>query len=294
MFVTVHGGQNVGIGNQSDTVRVYGPGPATVHAGNGDSWIKYEAGGKAYFGNGNNSIYMNGNGTIVAGSGNNDIVELNTDNDKINFGAGNDTLWLWSDANVTEKGVLGHDTIHVAVGNDTINVQGQATVVGQAGWSSFGSATINGGKLIIQQSHPGNNQANIGVSTDIAVSGQITMMGGAAATDFIAGSGTTVMIGGSGSDTFVGGSGADTMTGGSGPNVFEFLANEKGGQHVITNFASGDQLYLEGESFNYLQSHSDISSSGGNTTITLDGGATTIELKGVSSLSSSDIITHKP
>jgi hypothetical protein len=76
--------------------------------------------------------------------------------------------------------------------------------------------------------------------------------------------------------------------------VFEFLSSEKGGQHVVQNFVSGDQLYVEGHSLSYLQSHGDIKSHGGNTYISIDGGKTTIELQGVKSLSSSDITTHKP
>ncbi|HWW19398.1 MAG TPA: hypothetical protein VNZ06_01220, partial [Steroidobacteraceae bacterium] len=87
----------------------------------------------------------------------------------------------------------------------------------------------------------------------------------------------------------------ESAFGGAGANVFEFLADQHGGQHVITNFVSGqDKLYLEGYSLSYLQQHGEVSSHGGNTYISLDSGKTTIELKGVSSLHSSDITTHKP
>ena len=55
---------------------------------------------------------------------------------------------------------------------------------------------------------------------------------------------------------------------------------------------SGDQLYIEGLSYNALQG--DISYKGGNTFISIDGGKTTIELVGVKHLNSSDITTHKP
>ena len=43
---------------------------------------------------------------------------------------------------------------------------------------------------------------------------------------------------------------------------------------------ASDKLYLEGHSLSYLQSHGDITHSGGNTYISLDGGATKIELTG--------------
>ena len=87
-----------------------------------------------------------------------------------------------------------------------------------------------------------------------------------------------------------------TMTGGTGQNVFAFVG-DAGGTHIITNFVSGqDQLYLEGYSLNYLKTHGDISvnSATHTTTITLDGGSTIIELKGITSLSASDITKHKP
>ena len=85
------------------------------------------------------------------------------------------------------------------------------------------------------------------------------------------------------------------MRGGLGHDVFSFLASQHGGQHLITDFTHGqDQLYLEGKSLSYLQSHGDITHSGGNTFISLDGGQTTVELKGITSLTSSDVTTHKP
>jgi len=120
--------------------------------------------------------------------------------------------------------------------------------------------------------------------------GHTVMIGGARSNEFIGGAGTTVMKGGTGNDTFVGGSGYDTMTGGAGRNLFEFIQSAAGGQHVITNFVSGqDQLYLEGYSLSYLQSHHDITVSGGNTYISLDGGKTTVELQGITSLKGTDV-----
>jgi Ca2+-binding RTX toxin-like protein len=174
---------------------------------------------------------------------------------------------------------------------------------------SFGSATIAGGELQILQSGGSRNdqgdgrgddrsgddhQHGSGVTQDIAVSGKMTLVGSSAHTEFVGGTGSSDFIGHSGRDTFVGGSGQDTMTGSGKHNVFEFLKSESGGQHVITNFVSGDQLYVEGHSLSYLQAHHDITVSGGNTYISIDGGKTMIELKGFTGLHNSDITTHKP
>ena len=264
---TVPGGTKLNVGNYSDHVTVLGNG--TIIAGQAPYTM---------------SAVIEGNGVFQGGNGD-DNVGIWGKLGSISVGSGNDTLFLWANGTINQTGTTGMDTINLYTGDDTIFEQGHATVNGSS-YGSFGGATIAGGELKVVQAD--------GFVKDTAVSGTMTLLGSAAPTQFIGGTGSTDMIGGSGSDTFVGGSGYDTMTGGSGSNVFEFLKSEAGGQHVITNFVSGDQLYVEGESLSFLQSHHDISVSGGNTYISIDGGSTTIELKGVTSLSSSDIITHKP
>jgi len=243
-----------------DTVTVYGPG--TVIAGSGNDAVTIEGRGFVRLGSGRDTVAITGDGTVRAGSGD-DSISLGGDG-RISLGAG-------------------HDTITLGSGSDTIFTAGQATVTG-----AFGAATIAGGKFEFLH-------LDSGVTEEIARSGQATLLGGSGPTEFVGGRGSVVMQGGTGSDTFVGGSGHDTMIGGSGGNLFEFLHHDRGGQHVIQNFVSGqDQLYLEGRSLAYLQSHGDISSHGGNTYIALDGGRTTIELKGVTGLTSKDVTTHKP
>jgi len=177
----------------------------------------------------------------------------------------------------------GNDTISFGTGSDTMFEAGTATIHGL-----FGAATLSGGALAFTDAASGIHGVN-------ALTGEATLIGGKFASEFIGGTGTALMKGGLGNDTFVGGSGHDTLVGGSGANVFEFLSTEAGGQHVISNFVSGhDQLYVEGHSLSYLQSHHDVSVHGGNTYISLDGGKTTIELKGVTGLTNSDFTNHKP
>jgi Ca2+-binding RTX toxin-like protein len=184
---------------------------------------------------------------------------------------------------VTETGASGHDTINLGFGNDTVYAAGNAAIHGE-----FGSASVSGGGVTFTNSGYGTH------TMGTAVSGNVTLIGGEYLNQFVGGSGSTVMKGGLGPDTFVGGSGHDTMTGGTSSNLFEFLSTASGGQHVITNFVAGqDQLYLEGQSLSYLQSHNDISVSHGNTFISLDGGSTTIELKGFTGLTSSNVTIHK-
>lgn len=254
----------------------------TVSVTGGSSNITVYGSASVYAGSGNDTIDVYGRGLINVGNGNDSITVHEAG--KITVGNGNDTINLMGNGVVTERGFGGHDTITLGTGADTIFEHGQATVYGAGG-----SATITGGQLDVINTHCGIHEL-------AAMSGNATLIGGDQTNRFIAGTGSVVMQGGSslGTDTFIGGSGHDTMTGGGHHNLFEFLTNEKGGQTVITNFVSGqDQLYVEGRSLSYLTQHHDISTSGGNTFITIDGGATTIELKGITSLGSSDVTTHK-
>jgi Ca2+-binding RTX toxin-like protein len=170
---------------------------------------------------------------------------------------------------IVETSFSGHDSINLGSGNDTIVELGKATVTG-----AFGSATISGGVLTTTTLGDGTHEAT-------ALLGNATLAGGF---------GPSELVGGFGNDTFIGGTGNDTMVGGIGTNLFEFTG---GGHHVINNFVSGqDQLYIEGQTLSYLQSHGDVSTHGGSTYINLSDG-TTIQLKGVSHLNSSDVTTHK-
>lgn len=258
-------------------------------SGGGKASVVVYGNGTVYAGNGDDTITINGVGSVLAGNGN-DSVSIWDSGSTINVGKGNDTLTLRSGGVINQTGSSGHDTINLGYGSDTIYEQGHATVYGSNDAGRFGSATINGGEL--QASYTSGATAG-GVETEIAVSGKMTLLGSGACTEFVGGTGSSVFIGGHASDTFVGGSGHDTMIGGTGYNQFEFLSTEAGGQHVISNFVSGDKLYIEGYSLSYLESHNDIKTHGGNTYISIDGGKTTIELKGFTGLSSSDVTTHK-
>jgi Ca2+-binding RTX toxin-like protein len=236
-------------------------------------------------GSGQFDLKVYGNATVVAGGGN-DKIEI-TGPGQIVVGAGNDTLTLPQSGVISQLGAAGRDTISIGIGTTTITEQGHATISGsQYTAGAFGSATLFGGELKVT--------ASDGIATDKAISGSATLIGTSAPTKFIGGTGSASMVGGKGDDTFVGGSGHDTLVGGTGADLFEFTNHHAGGTHLIKDFVSGqDQLYLEGHSLSYLESHNDISTHGGNTFISLDGGKTTIELQGVTHLNASDITTQK-
>jgi len=268
-------------GGESFKLKVYGN--ATVRAGKGNDTVSITGQGKVIIGDGNDKIDILGPGTVKAGSGNDSITLHHGGDILIRSGGGSDTINLYGDGQIRHWGAGGHDTINLGSGNDTIIEQGHASVYG-----AFGAATIVGGGL--QITHHGQE-------TDLTVTGHghETLVGSNHRTEFVGGAGFTHMTGGSANDTLIGGSGHETMKGGFGHDVFSFVASEHGGQHLITDFTHGqDKLYLEGHSLSYLQNHGAITHAGGNTFISLDGGQTTVELKGITSLSSSDITTHKP
>ncbi len=272
-------------GGGNHNVMVYGSG--TVVAGNGNDEISILGSGNVTAGDGNDTIAIGGSATVSAGSGDDSIHVIG--NGGISVGGGNDTLTLFGSGQINQTGALGHDTINLALGSDTIFEQGHATVQsanlfqkipfgrfpsGRGGviYRPGVDATIAGGELVVRHFD--------GVAEEIAVSGTMTLLGGSSPAEFMGGTGSTVMKGGLGNDTFIGGSGEDTMTGGSGHNLFEFLASEAGGQHVITNFVASDQLNVEGHTLAYLLAHGEVTTRDGNTYISIDGGKTTIELKG--------------
>jgi hypothetical protein len=208
-------------------------------------------------------VTVYGQGTVVAGNGQ-DTIGI-TGGGKILVGSGKDSITLDKGGTIQEFGKSGHDTIHLGGGSYTydVTVQGDATV--KTGFATF---DIEGGG-------------------SLKVDGDSATLIGAHGSEYFGGS---HMVGHGGNETFVGGSGHDTMWAGSGHDIFEFTQANAGGTHVIENFVAGmDQLYLEGKSFSWLESHGDVSSKQGNTYISLDNGHTKIELVGVKP---SDL-THK-
>lgn len=209
-------------------------------------------------GSGRVDVTVYGNGTVMAGNGT-DNINI-TGLGQIVVGSGSDTLTLGQGGSITQYGVTGHDTIQIGnTGTYTINEQGSATVSG-----AFGQATISGGTVQIVEA-PGQ------APMEIVTAGHVTVIG----------AGSTAA--GSGSTHTQGGSGHDTLTGSGSHNPFDFLKQEKGGQHVIHNFVSGvNHLVVEGHTLNYMLAKNEIiNMHADQTMIHMDGGKTTIALHGV-------------
>src|SRR5579871_2917895 len=183
--VYITGKGKVTLGNGNDTITVNGHG--TVSAGNGCDVVAVCGDGSVTVGNGNDSVYVGSHGkswqgdSVVAGNGNDLIATYNRGH--VTVGGGHDTLNFYGSAELHQHGSGGRDTINLGTGNDTIYEEGQATVWGSFSHGTFGAATIHGGEL--QVTHHGK------VTDVTAVSGHITLQGGAGPAELIAGSGST-------------------------------------------------------------------------------------------------------
>jgi len=222
-------------------------------------------------GSGNIDPTIYGKGTVIVGNGN-DRIDI-TGVGKIIAGSGHDTLTLGQGGVIYERGASGHDTINIGSGNATIYEQGYATIHG-----AFGTVTVHGHGITIHQTAGETSSGSSHSSTVTSSSGHDTVVTGA---------GQHSAVGGGVHHVFD----WAPRQGGMERNPFEVLAQQLGGQHIITNFISSAApvVHVEGHTLSFLAPHHDISTHGGNTYISMDGGKTSIELQGVTTLKLSDI-----
>jgi Ca2+-binding RTX toxin-like protein len=259
--VNLSGGTDpfVDLGAGVDTVNMTG-GVATISNVNpptGVSAVDISAGANTVVANTPLDVNVLGTSSNVITMNDGGAVKLYAGSNTVNLGSGSDTVASYggtNSVNITGSGSYtmygGNDTITMGSGNDTVVASGAATVIGTNG-------TYNVTGLM------GNDS-------------------------MVSGSGSATMSGVFGNDTFSGGSGTDSFIGGSGNDLFQYNETSAGGTHVISNFVSGqDQLQLTGYDTTTVLAH-DVSTSGGNTTITLDSGATTITLQNFTGLNASN------
>src|SRR5450631_1825352 len=107
-------------------------------------------------GGGNALVNIYGNGSVAAGNGN-DTIRIDGIG-SVTVGAGNDSITLNGPGYILQHNsgsMIGHDTINLGSGNDTLTEAGRATVHG-----AFGSATVDGGKFQFLQIGPDDQQVN--------------------------------------------------------------------------------------------------------------------------------------
>lgn len=215
------------------------------------------------FGDDDTALYTSKPVTVVGGNGDDTLVLLKKAN--VTLGDGSNAITMAGGGQLN-LGSGGNDTITLGVGKYTVSDEGTAYVD-----LLDGSATVNGGTAIFTSGRSGGH--GHGGTTQQAVSGDVTM------------------VGGTGPTTFIGGSDQDTMVGGGGRDTFRFDASHAGGDHIVQSFVVGDdKLFVEKLSYSALDSQGAISFVGADTQISLSDG-TNITVQGVH-LSSSDIVTR--
>ena len=245
-------------GAGADSIQAFATAPAdatagdTIAGGAGNDTIAGGDSADALSGGADDDV-LSGNGgddTIAGGSGN-DSINTGLGNDLVSGGAGNDTI----------GGMAGNDTVDGGAGDDVIawNDPTGDLVSGGAG-----DDTIIGGNIAAD--------TIAGGAGDDSIRAFATAPGDATAADVLSGgAGNDTIAGGNADDTIEGGAGEDDLTGNGGNDVFVFRDGQATGADVITDFATGDLVRLEGfgAGFDPLAA---LSASGGDTFLALGGG----------------------
>jgi hypothetical protein len=253
-----------------------------------------------------------GNDNVVGSDGADTIAALAGDDSVAGLGGAN--LLFGNQGNDTLQGGVAQDTVYGGVGNDAIGGQeggdlllgneGQDTIDGGDGANTIvgGQDSADGADSIAAGSGSDLIWGNGGADTISADGGANSVIGGFGSDSIATGAGNDLIFGnqdsdsinagdganlvfgglgadavvtGAGNDTIWGNEGNDTLTGGAGADLYAFAAGSGGDQVNGFNFAEGDRLNVQGQTFT-------LGTSGdGDVLFTLSGGGT-IELNGIS------------
>ncbi|MEM9061115.1 MAG: Hint domain-containing protein [Pseudomonadota bacterium] len=234
-------GDDLLYGGSGEDLIYGGNGADTFYGGDGDDTLIGQGGSgeddTLFGGAGNDTIeYHKETDSIDGGSGDDRIVNVNaTSNDvtTISGGIGTDTFVL----DTTQGGTFtSSHTVDLSAGElqfsgfvrdvlaDIENIELIETAAGARGDANANTITATGSFANSLSGEGGDDVIYAGAGDDVLDGG----------------GGDDVLDGGAGNDTFAGGTGNDTLTGGAGNDVFELSSG--GGDDLITDFATGDQI----------------------------------------------------
>jgi Ca2+-binding RTX toxin-like protein len=238
-------------GRGDDTINALGGGDDTVHAGAGRNTIQLGGGSDLVISEGRDRITLGtGSATIIASAGGGGDCDDDDDDDDDGKGAGNTSQQVWGGSgSLFFVGGAGPATV--------LGGTGSATIYGGNGPNEFrgGSAGNNviyagAGRATVFGGGDGDVIFAEGDEKQVlhAGPGAVTLYGAMAGGDntFHAGSGDTEIVGGWGDDRFVAGLGDSTITGGPGRDVYVFINGSSGGNDIVWNFDSNDEIVLQG------------------------------------------------
>ena len=289
------GGTNIFFGSSvaGDSSQILSQGANdTVVAGAGNAAVSVR---------GTNAVVYGNSGTLtVTDQGLNDTVVAGTGNNTITSSASGGVYALNGQSVITAN--IGPDTIYAGTGVSTIFSNSASDVVfgGSGGFEFVGQGNVSTiqaatGSVSVFGSSGSNitfTGSGAGGASIKAGGGSETINASGTSKSLYAsgGGGLAQITGGSGNDTIYTGTGNNTLTGGGGTNLFVAANGSSGGNDLITDFNTGDYVFLLG----YGSSPQVITNalatatvSGGSTTITL-ADATKITFAGVSSLSAAN------
>lgn len=282
----IYGGSGSDIiygGKGNDTI-YGGSGADSLFGDAGNDKIFGDAGNDTLSGGAGNDTLTGGDGADIffyaSGDGNDVITDYKAGEDFIKIGSGtvsnysvkggNDAILTIGKGKITLKGV-GNDAISVVTAdNETVTYGGIAeglnynkndlskstavTITSdydgktyEADYSTL--VTLDAASRNNSIELTGNAKANkiyggSGKDTLYGETGNDSIYGGNGADKLFGGAGNDKLFGENGNDTLSGGTGKDTLTGGAGKDVFYYAKGD--GADVITDYAAGDKIYIDG------------------------------------------------
>ena len=224
---------------------------------------------------------------ITGTSGDDNFTMIQGGDDTVSGGAGNDTFYYGASFN-------GHDSIDGGTGNDLLDLDGD-----YSGGVTFGTNVASVETLYLSAGHDYNltdtflasrstltvNASSVTAGNYVhfdgsAVSGRLTITGGAGSDTLLGGHGGDTINGGAGADQILPGSGTNMVNGGDGNDTIIFGASDVFATNDTINGGAGvDELQITGDyttpmvfTASTVTNIEDIHVSGGSFDITLNDG----------------------
>lgn len=208
-------------------------------------------------------VWLNSLNNVVTMGGGNDLIVMSEQaapftsagqgSDTVGAGGGNDYIFFGGgfDASDTVDGGAGYDSVGL-LGNYTLTL-GASSLTGVELFAMYSSGSAGSPYNYTLTTHNGNvaaGQLLIVTAASLLSTEQLTFNGSAESDgrlQVFGGHGSDTITTGAGNDRIIGGEGADILTGGAGNDVFQYnnaLESTAANRDTILDFTSGDRIDL--------------------------------------------------